>query len=158
MRYNVGLDVINAMEDALIDLWMYARPSPNVPSHPGSLNIPVDCGHCSSVVLDSSNYKATQNWTLWMHSSEFQHAICTNHWEDQIQLRICQVRANQITGADPANFVKILYQCYGVIVKDLRKKGFCLSLDRPVVSEFYNQYEELEFDMSATITIGLLSA
>lgn len=151
LRYDVGCDIIDAVEAALIDLWMHARLAPNTDNN--YYGIPVDCAQCSSV-LDRSNHKATKKLDLWMYRSEFQVPICTNHWQGQIQLCICDNPADQITGADAANFVKVLYKCYGVIVKDLRKKGFHLSLDRLVVEGRCNT----KYDVAATITIGFIPA
>lgn len=152
LRHSVGCDVVAAVEYALIDLWVRGRLSPNA-APPCSDDRAVNCTQCASV-LDSSNYKATRTLTLWTYESELQGPICTNLWRGEIHVLGCNNPAGQITGADAANFLKVLYKCYGIIVKDLRKKGFHISLESPVNQQLCNA----DFDMSATINVGVIPA
>lgn len=156
LRQDVGCDVIDAMEDALVDLWgcwahvprsqpvlVFARSwgddvgkmlpvtqRDHFKEWVGSCgqNEPVaTCRECSSA-LDLSNHSAKCPLTLCMKREEFERPICTDRWQGRIRLRCCENPDDQIRGADAANFAKILYKCYGIIVKDLRDKGFTISM------------------------------
>lgn len=60
LRHSVGCDVMAAVEDALVKLWVRGQLSPNG-TPPYSYKDAVDCTRCSSA-LDSSNYKETRTF------------------------------------------------------------------------------------------------
>lgn len=154
LRHSVGCDVIDAVESSLLDLWMHRPHEPFRGCTWGvDHGVYALCTQCSSV-LDLNNYKRSCLLKLWMKSYEYQGPISTNHWHCQIQLCCCDNPGDQIKGADSANFAKILYKCYGVIVKDLREKGFRLSMTVPLTTKDLNK----EYDMTTQITIGAIPA
>ena len=163
LRQNVGCDVIDAVEDALVNLWAswahVPRSQPEFQLHkprwgnevwtlhpivpqdgfkewvmfketvktPGQGDSFVTCSQCSSA-LDLSNHERICPLKLCMKKEDFERPICTKHWQGRIHLRCCENPDDQIRGADAANFAKILYKCYGIIVRDLRDKGFTMSM------------------------------
>lgn len=134
LRHNVGCDVIDAVEGALMNLWAHRL------------------GFFGST-LDWSSYKSKCNLTLWMKRCEFEHPVCTDNWQSRVQL-CCSPRGpqnDQIRGADAASFTKILCKCYGIIVKDLREKGFTVSMK---LADDCNK----EYDMAAYISVCPLPA
>ncbi|KAL3152758.1 BTB/POZ domain-containing protein kctd14, variant 2 [Trebouxia sp. C0009 RCD-2024] len=146
LRHSIGCDVIDAVEDALIDMCMRAPAN-----HMHDQDI--SSAQCSNA-LDLNSYKSQRHVELRMMKSEFESPICTSHWGEQIRLFGVHHPAHQLTGADAANFTKILYKCYGVIVKDLEKKGFTVSVLAPQIYHRSTHQRNYNFnDMSTTISI-----
>ena len=143
LRHSVGCDVIDAVEDALVNLCMRG------PVHQGE-HPDINFTHCSNA-LNFDSYTSERGVDLWMMKSEFETAICTRRWQEQIRLASAYYPNDQITGADAANFTKVMYKCYSIIVQDLWDKGFTLVMSN---SRFHSGHNRrLGYDMSIQIFI-----
>lgn len=139
LRDSVGSDVIDAVEDALIRLWTCTASHSAFPTAP-----------CSAV--DQTNYKVQRHMRLYAKQTEFERPIDTSHWQGPVQLCLFKKPGDQISGADAANFMKVLYQCHGIIVKDLEEMGFDLALKSSDLGSICYGY-----DMATDISIRAMT-
>ena len=161
LRHDVGADVIHAVEDAL---WAHAPHAPNqyltfVGGGYEIMNTAADCSQFSSA-LDKSNCNRCRSIDLYLTKAELQHPICTTALQDNIRLHVSEQPCNQMTGADVANFIKVLYKCYGIVVRDLREKGFEFVMKGPAASKdlaTIGQQPPFGYDTTAIVSMATIS-
>ena len=151
LRHNVGCDLIGAVDDALINWWVSGVPVPNPETARVDSWGVVEGGTQCSSVLYLSNYQRQCSLTLFMNRSKYERPICTDHWQGCIQLYCSDKPDYRIRGADAANFAKVVYKCYGIIVRDLRDKGFTIFMS-------FKRYNDKRYDLAARITIRPITA
>ncbi len=155
-RHEVGLGVLEMMEDALARLLLEAPNETGSVRHANFCAYPTgkDCSKCVSI-FDQHNYLRKKTWVVKMTPAAFDTGVCIRDWTAPIRLncRSDTETGTCVSGADADSFGKVLYKYYGIIQKDLHNLGFKFSMTQPLLVPLLPASHTIE--MVVTISLDM---